>query len=127
MPSNLLNLESPSDTIHVPTHDICPNPLPNPNINPPLNNSNQQLNNNPSTSQLFTINSLRNPSTSQFIPHTTNSPFITPTSSPTTLAHKTHNPTFPPTNTVPTNPLTFQQQTQTFNPPSPNPYIPNTQ
>ena len=108
----LFNLNSPPDTITVPTELIGPNPSPNPNSNPPLNNNNQQPNNNPSTSQFFTINSSLNPSTSQYIPYTTNSPFITLTSSPTTFAHNTHNPTFTTTNTVFRNPLTFQQQTQ---------------
>ena len=108
MVSILFNLDSPSDTIPVPTHNIGPNPLPNSILNPPLNNNNQQLNKNSSTSQLFTINSPRNSSTSLYIPHTTNSPFITPIPSPTTLAHNTHNPTSLITNTVFSNPLTFQ-------------------
>ena len=126
MTSNLFNLDSPSDTIPVTTHNIDPNPPPNSNLNPPLNN-NQQPNSNPSTSQLFTITSPRNPSLSQYIPHTTNSPFVTPTSSPTSLAYNTHNSTSLITNTVFPNRHTFQQQTQCFFPPSFNPYTSNTQ
>ena len=49
MTSNLFNLDSPSDTIPVPTHNIGPNPLPNSSLNPSLNNNTQQVNNNPST------------------------------------------------------------------------------
>ena len=63
--SNLFKLDSPSDTIPVPTHNIGPNPLPKSNLNPPRNNINQQFINNPSTSQLFTINPSSNPLTSQ--------------------------------------------------------------
>ena len=120
MTSNCFNLDSPS--VLTPTHNIGSNPLSISNLNPFLYSDTQQFHNHPSTSQLFNIISSSNPLTSHSIPHTTISPFSTPTTSSNTLSYTTHNPSSPPTN-----PPTFQEPTQTFNPPFLRTNVLNTQ